>query len=47
MNSMNPLDRLAHFLRRPEPVMDTDPADDENISIQLYFPYGLRDQLAL
>jgi hypothetical protein len=47
VNGMNPLDRLAHFLRRTEPVMDPDSAYDENVSIQLDFSQGLRNKLAL
>jgi hypothetical protein len=47
VNGMNPLDRLAHFLSRPEPVMNPNPADDENVSIQLDFSHRFRSQLAI
>jgi hypothetical protein len=41
VNGMNPLDRLADFLGRPEPIMDPDPTDGQNVSIQLDFSHGL------
>jgi hypothetical protein len=47
VKGMNPLDGLAHFLRSAKLVVNSDPADDENASIQLDFSHRFRGQLAI
>jgi len=47
MDGMNALDGFVHFLRSAELIMDGDPADDEDVSVQFDFAHRFRGQLAI
>jgi hypothetical protein len=47
MDGMNALDSFLHFLRSAKLIMDGDPADDEEVSVQFDFAHRFRGQLAI
>src|SRR5215470_5484107 len=47
VNAVDSLDRFPRFLLSPELVVDRDPTDDENASLQLDLPYSVRCELSV